>query len=89
MTTVVCVCVCVQGFQQVQQPPTQHIPEDKWSRFAGNQTQYYDNRFNKRTERSPDFKHKITGEALWISGRDTPAWVPEWVEQHLAPQKMH
>lgn len=28
--------------------------------------QYYDNRLNKRNPKAPDFKHKTTGEALWI-----------------------
>ena len=43
--------------------------EDKWRRFFADSTRYWDNRFGKRNERAPDFKHKDSGEALWINDR--------------------
>ncbi|KAI7754598.1 hypothetical protein M8C21_003726 [Ambrosia artemisiifolia] len=30
---------------------------------------------NKRSPNYPDFKHKDTGEALWVEGRFNPSWV--------------
>ena len=32
----------------------------------------WDNRSTKRNPKAPDFKHKETGDALWITSRDTP-----------------
>lgn len=29
----------------------------------------------QRNSKYPDFKHKDTGEALWIEGRNNPPWV--------------
>ncbi|KAE8704030.1 auxin-induced protein 22D [Hibiscus syriacus] len=33
-----------------------------------------------RNPKYPDFKHKDTGEALWIEGRNTPHWVKSQLE---------
>lgn len=49
--------------------------EQKWALFFGDPSSYWDNRLSKRAPRAPDFKHKTSGEGLWISSRDTPAWV--------------
>ncbi len=48
-------------------------PEEKWRRFFADTGRYWDNRVGKRNERAPDFKHKDTGEALWINDRCDPA----------------
>ena len=49
--------------------------EQKWALFFGDPSAYWDNRLSKRAPRAPDFKHKTSGEGLWIGSRDTPAWV--------------
>ncbi|XVF80893.1 hypothetical protein PTKIN_Ptkin15bG0111500 [Pterospermum kingtungense] len=46
-----------------------------WQAFFANPTEWWDNRKNKRSPKYPDFKHKDTGEALWIEGRNNPHWV--------------
>ncbi|XP_022727472.1 protein OSB1, mitochondrial-like [Durio zibethinus] len=46
-----------------------------WQAFFANPAEWWDNRKNKRSPKSPDFKHKDTGEALWVEGRNNPHWV--------------
>eukprot|EP00873_Tetraselmis_striata_P036912 jgi/Tetstr1/457176/TSEL_043826.t2 len=52
----------------------------QWAAYFQNPDAYYDNRDLKKTgERSPrypDFKHKDSGDALWLDSYNTPAWVP-------------
>ncbi|KAL3828006.1 hypothetical protein ACJIZ3_016808 [Penstemon smallii] len=49
--------------------------EELWQAFFANPTEWWDNRRNKRSPNYPDFKHKDTGEALWVEGRYNPPWV--------------
>ncbi|XP_078430590.1 protein OSB1, mitochondrial-like [Wolffia australiana] len=49
-----------------------------WQIFFSSPHEWWDNRRNKRNTRCPDFKHKHTGEALWVSPRD-----PHWVARQL------
>ncbi|KAJ4830742.1 hypothetical protein Tsubulata_014170 [Turnera subulata] len=49
--------------------------EEMWQAFFANPTQWWDNRKDKRTPKHPDFKHKDTGEALWVDGWNNPSWV--------------
>lgn len=49
--------------------------ERMWREVFDNPDAFWDNRFNKRNPKSPDFKHKQTGSALWINSRNTPDWV--------------
>ncbi|ONK74398.1 uncharacterized protein A4U43_C03F5810 [Asparagus officinalis] len=49
--------------------------EKLWQAFFANPVDWWDNRQNKRNPRYPDFKHKDTGEALWIEGKFNPPWV--------------
>lgn len=49
--------------------------EQLWQAFFANPVDWWDNRKNKRSPKYPDFKHKDTGEALWIEGRYNPPWV--------------
>ncbi|KAL0903606.1 hypothetical protein M5K25_027997 [Dendrobium thyrsiflorum] len=49
--------------------------EELWQAFFANPVDWWDNRKNKRNSRYPDFKHKHTGEALWIEGKNNPSWV--------------
>ena len=34
----------------------------------------------QRNPKGPDFKHKVSGSALWIDSRNTPFWVKEKLE---------
>ncbi|KAK6260012.1 Primosome PriB/single-strand DNA-binding - like 1 [Theobroma cacao] len=54
--------------------------EELWQAFFANPTEWWDNRKNKRSPKYPDFKHKDTGEALWIEGRNNPHWVKSQLE---------
>ncbi|KAJ3676232.1 hypothetical protein LUZ60_003644 [Juncus effusus] len=47
--------------------------EDLWKDLVESPDAWYDNRFNKKNPKQPDFKHKDSGEALWIS-ETTPEW---------------
>lgn len=49
--------------------------ESLWQAFFASPLEWWDNRNNKRNPRAPDFKHKDTGEALWINSRYNPLWV--------------
>ncbi|CAH1417747.1 unnamed protein product [Lactuca virosa] len=49
--------------------------EELWQAFFANPSEWWDNRKNKRSPKYPDFKHKDTGEALWVEGRYNPSWV--------------
>ena len=66
------------GFAQqggAAQGGAQMTGEQKWALFFGDPSAFWDNRLSKRAPRAPDFKHKTSGEGLWIGSRDTPAWV--------------
>ncbi|XP_061368863.1 protein OSB3, chloroplastic/mitochondrial-like isoform X2 [Gastrolobium bilobum] len=47
--------------------------DQSWNDLVKNPTKWWDNRLNKKNERAPDFKHKESGEALWLNG--SPSWV--------------
>ncbi|CAN0886603.1 Protein OSB1, mitochondrial [Linum grandiflorum] len=49
--------------------------EEQWQAFFASPTEWWDNRKTKRTPKYPDFKHKDTGESLWVEGRYNPSWV--------------
>lgn len=49
--------------------------EELWQAYFANPMEWWDNRKNKRSPNYPDFKHKDTGEALWVEGRSNPPWV--------------
>ncbi|KAK9999866.1 hypothetical protein SO802_019469 [Lithocarpus litseifolius] len=59
----------------------QHRGEESWKDLVQNPTKWWDNRLNKRNRRAPDFKHKDTGEGLWLNGS------PDWVLPKLPPLK--
>ena len=46
-----------------------------WRQYFSDPSQWWDNWKNKRNPKGPDFKHKVTREALWIDGWYTPRWV--------------
>ncbi|KAK7260305.1 hypothetical protein RIF29_26251 [Crotalaria pallida] len=63
-----------------------------WNAFFANPGEWWDNRKNKKNPKGPDFKHKDTGEALWIEGRSNPPWVKSQLailESRMGPQAGH
>ena len=55
--------------------------DEKWRLVADKPELWWDNRDKKPSSRSPDFKLKSQDRnvnvALWLSGRDTPAWAKD------------
>ncbi|KAH8946090.1 hypothetical protein BDL97_12G074800 [Sphagnum fallax] len=51
------------------------IVEKLWWEFFSDPSQWWDNRVEKMSARYPDFKHKLTQEALWLDSKLNPAWV--------------
>uniref|UniRef100_A0A7C9CGD7 Uncharacterized protein n=2 Tax=Opuntia streptacantha TaxID=393608 RepID=A0A7C9CGD7_OPUST len=49
-----------------------------WQVFFANPSEWHDDRKRKKSPKHPDFRHKSTGEALWLHGSDPP-----WVKQQL------
>ncbi|KAK9087126.1 hypothetical protein Syun_029520 [Stephania yunnanensis] len=49
--------------------------QELWQAFFANPMDWWDNRKNKRSSKYPDFKHKHTGESLWVEGKYNPSWV--------------
>ncbi|VVB12333.1 unnamed protein product [Arabis nemorensis] len=47
--------------------------EESWKELVQNPDKWWDNRVDKRNAKAPDFKHKETGEALWLN--ESPTWV--------------
>ncbi|CAH2078481.1 unnamed protein product [Thlaspi arvense] len=47
--------------------------EESWRDLVQNPDKWWDNRIDKRNAKAPDFKHKETGEALWLN--ESPTWV--------------
>lgn len=50
-----------------------------WQVFFTNPYEWWDNRRNKTYPGQPDFKHKSTGEALWLDS-DIPDWITRRLE---------
>ncbi|XP_021718734.1 protein OSB3, chloroplastic/mitochondrial-like isoform X2 [Chenopodium quinoa] len=48
-------------------------------KFFAYPDEWYDNRKSKKNPKQPDFKHKTSGEALWLSGCDSP-WVKKQIK---------
>lgn len=49
-----------------------------WQLFFANPFEWWDQRATKGFSNRPDFRHKSTGEALWIKSDDPP-----WVKMQL------
>lgn len=49
-----------------------------WHVYFANPYEWWDNRKKKFSPGAPDFKHKSTGEALWLDPKDPP-----WVKKQL------
>ncbi|KAI3513964.1 hypothetical protein L1887_12234 [Cichorium endivia] len=52
---------------------------DSWKQLVQNPSNWWDNRVDKRNQKSPDFKNKDSGKGLWLSD------APEWVLSSLPP----
>lgn len=50
-----------------------------WQVFFAHPSEWYDLRKTKKTPKHPDFTHKSTNEALWLSDMDPP-WVKKQLE---------
>ena len=48
------------------------VDEQVWYEYFANPSQWWDNRLNKRNPKAPDFKHRVSGKALWVDGWYTP-----------------
>ncbi|KAL5699429.1 hypothetical protein ACHQM5_030335 [Ranunculus cassubicifolius] len=55
--------------------------DDAWKNLLENPGKWWDNRFCKVNPRGPDFKHKDSGNVLWVSS------APAWVVPQLPPVK--
>lgn len=55
--------------------------DESWNDLLQNPAKWWDNRLDKKNPKGPDFKHKDTGEALWLRGS------PSWVLPKLPPLK--
>ncbi|CAN8288578.1 unnamed protein product [Cochlearia groenlandica] len=63
-----------------------------WQVFFANPYEWWDNRRNKMYPSQPDFKHKDTGETLWIDSGNKPDWVDrqlELMDQREANKSSH
>ncbi|KAI5002132.1 hypothetical protein ZWY2020_026782 [Hordeum vulgare] len=61
---------------QAASPEKQKKEAESWQNLVESPQSWWDNRVDKRSPKAPDFKHKDTGEALWLSPR-TPSWVTD------------
>lgn len=52
-----------------------------WHVFFANPAEWWDNRTHKLKPGLPDFKHKDTGEALWLLHSDPP-WINQQLQLH-------
>ncbi|XWS25678.1 hypothetical protein CRYUN_Cryun27aG0088200 [Craigia yunnanensis] len=50
-----------------------------WQVFFTNPFEWWDNRKSKKNSRQPDFRHKDTGEALWLNPNNPP-WIKKQLE---------
>lgn len=47
----------------------------KWKNLILNPSEWWDQRMDKKNSRQPDFRHKSSGEVLWLDSRQKPSWV--------------
>lgn len=63
--------------------------ESLWKSYFANPSEWWDNRDAKKNPKAPDFKHKISGAALWIDSYSNPSWVKAQFEGHDAKEPSH
>ncbi|KAI3465386.1 hypothetical protein Pfo_022049 [Paulownia fortunei] len=52
-----------------------------WQVFFANPSEWWDCRKRKLNPKAPDFKHKDTGESLWLKDNDPP-WINQQLQLH-------
>jgi hypothetical protein len=52
-----------------------------WQQYFQDPSAFWDNRQGKRNPKAPDFKHRTSGEGLWIQSKKNPSWVPAQLAQ--------
>ncbi|OIW03991.1 hypothetical protein TanjilG_30267 [Lupinus angustifolius] len=52
---------------------------ESWNDLLNNPDKWWDNRSNNKNEKCPDFKHKETGETLWLNV--APKWILSKLER--------
>lgn len=55
--------------------------DNSWKNLVENPDKWWDNRARKRNSKAPDFRHKETGEVLWLSSS------PDWALSKLPPMR--
>ena len=50
---------------------------DLWLDYKAHPERFWDNRGDKRNPRSPDFKHRDSGQGLWLDSYNRPNWITE------------
>ncbi|KAF4393882.1 hypothetical protein F8388_018373 [Cannabis sativa] len=73
--------ICDEGLREGEEKNKRNRGDDMWKELLENPNKWWDNRIDKKNERAPDFKHKETGEGLWLSSS------PIWVQSKLQPPK--
>ncbi|KAH6762381.1 hypothetical protein C2S52_019814 [Perilla frutescens var. hirtella] len=53
--------------------------DDSWKNLVENPGKWWDNRARKKNSKAPDFRHKETGDALWLNTS------PDWALSKLPP----
>lgn len=53
--------------------------EELWADYQANPSRWWDNRDDKRNPKAPDFKHKDTGEGLWLDSAPEGLFDDEFV----------
>jgi hypothetical protein len=76
--------------QHVGGTPTYHVPVQApipgavdgdpdtarlWTLYFQDPSAFWDNRQGKKNPKAPDFKHRQTGDGLWIESKRNPSWV--------------
>lgn len=71
------------GFQNAERVISGHDMsiEEQWKDVFDNPSHWWDNRLNKINPNGPDYRHKFSGNPLWINNRFTPPWVQERLEE--------
>ena len=59
------------------------MTEQMWGALLADPAAFYDNRFNKRNPKAPDFKHKESAFPLWFSS--CPGHVRDGLDTVLPP----
>ncbi|KAG6434035.1 hypothetical protein SASPL_105656 [Salvia splendens] len=65
-----------EGFSERKQNTD---PNNSWEDLVENPGKWWDNRAGKKNSKAPDFRHKETGEVLWLNRS------PDWVLSKLPP----